>query len=156
MHIPAAAARAVVSVVTVAVAFIGAAWMGSTPPFEGRAHNPYGETAVVRALPFDAPLPYDMSLVAAGRGDDLPYMAQWTTDLEAAEVAAQFHEHLAKSPRWRLTQDPPTSDTFVTTLARVGSDGYMTHFARLTLESGTGQTIVTFDFTPIPTSLAPD
>ncbi len=154
--VPGAALRAFASFAIVGGAFLGSAWVGGTPPFEGRAYNPYGESAVMRALPFDAPLPYDVSLAAAGRGPDLAYRAQWTSNLDAADLKTQFEQHLAESPRWRLTQDPSSGDEFVTTLARVGSDGYMTHFARLTVERGTDQTIVTFEFTPIPTSLAPD
>jgi hypothetical protein len=151
-----AAARAIASLATVTAAFFATAWIGGTPPFEGRTFDPYSETGVMRALPFDAPLPYDISLTAAGRGPDLAYQAQWTSQRSPAEIKAQFEEHLRQSPRWRPTQEPPAGDEFVTTLARVGSDGYMTHFARLAVQRGTGQTIVTFTFTPIPSSLAPD
>ena len=155
-HVSAGAVRVAVSLAVIAAAFLGSAWMGRTPPFEGRAYKPYSETAVMRALPFDAPLPFDISLVAASRGEDLPYHVQWTSHLEPRAVAAQFNEHLAGSPRWRLTQVPPTSDEFVTTLARVDSAGYMTHFGRIAIQRDAGQTIVTFDFGPVPVSLAPD
>ncbi len=138
------------------MAFLGAAWFGGTPPFEGRASDPYSERAVLKALPFDAPLPYTMSLVTAGRGEELAYQIQWTSNLPSAEIAAQFREHLVGSPKWSLTQIAPTTNEFVTTIARVGADGYMTHFARLEISHEAGQTIVSFDFTPIPTALAPD
>ncbi|MBI5289260.1 MAG: hypothetical protein HY873_09850 [Chloroflexi bacterium] len=148
--------RAAISGAVITAAFLGSAWVGHTPPFEGRAYDPYSETAVIRALPFDTPLPFDISLVAAGRGEDLPYHAQWTSNLDTRDTSAQFNEHLAGSPRWRLTQDPPTVDEFVTTLVRLDAAGYMTHFARLAIERDAGQTIVTLDFSPVPVSLAPD
>jgi hypothetical protein len=150
------AARVLASGAVVALAFLTAAWLGTTPPFESRADDPYGEASVVRAMPFDSPMPYDVSLAAAGRGEDLPYHTQWTSSLPPEEIARQFNEHLAGSPRWRLTQHPPTTPIFATTLARLGSDGYMTHFARISVSTTESQTIVTFDFTPIPSSLAPD
>jgi hypothetical protein len=154
-HVGSRLIRLTTSAAVVCAAFLGAAWFGATPPFEGRATDPYSERAVLKALPFDAPLPYDMSLVTAGRGEDLPYQLQWTSSLPAAEIAAQFREHLAGSPKWRLTQEPPTTDEFVTTVARMGADGYMTHFARIAISREAGQTIVSFNFTPIPTALAP-
>ena len=148
--------RAMASAAIIAIAFLAAAWFGATPPFEGRATDPYSERSVLNALPFDAPLPYEMALVTAGRGEGLPYQLQWTSSLPAAEIAAQFREHLAGSPKWRLTQEPPTTDEFVTTVARIGADGYMTHFASIAISREAGQTIVSFNFTPIPTALAPD
>ena len=68
----------------VAAAFIGAAWLGGTPPFESHTHDPFSETSVMRALPFDAPIPHDMALVAAGRGEELAYHAQWSADESVA------------------------------------------------------------------------
>ena len=148
--------RLAASACVVIAAFLAAAWVGRTFPFESRLADPYGESSVVRAMPFDTPMPYDISLAAAGRGEDLPYHTQWTSALAPEEIAAQFHEHLAGSPRWVLTQAAPTTSEFTTTLARTGPDGYMTHFARISVEGDAGQTIVTFDFTPIPSSLAPE
>jgi hypothetical protein len=150
------AGRLALSALVVCVAYIGAAWFARTFPFEGRLHDPYSESSVVRAMPFDTPMPYDVSLASAGRGDDLPYSTQWTSALPASDIEAQFREHLAGSPRWVITEDALVSEGFAGTIVRRGSDGYMTHFAHVAIESSGGQTIVTFDFTPIPTSLAPD
>jgi hypothetical protein len=148
--------RTIVSIAIASAAFLTAAWFGATPPFEGRTADPYSERAVLNALPFDTPLPYDMSLVTAGRGEDLPYQLQWTSSLPPSEIAGQFREHLAGSPKWNLTQEPPTADEFVTTVARIGADGYMTHFASIAISHEADQTIVSFSFTPIPSALAPD
>ena len=137
-------------------AFVAAAWLGRTFPFEQRPADPYSNASVVRAMSFDTPMPYDISLASAGRGTDLAYHTQWTSTLPPAEIAAQFNQHLAGSPRWVLTQNVPTAGEFTTTLVRRGSDGYMTHFARITVAANGGQTIVTLDFTPIPTDLAPE
>jgi hypothetical protein len=154
-RVSATALRAGVSLCVITAAFLVAAWFGRTPPFEGRAYDPYAEQSVLRALPFDAPLPYDMALVAAGRGDELAYHVQWTSNLDPSKLRAQFDEHLAGSPKWRLTQDPALSDTFTTTIARIGADGYMTHFAELSIASERNQRIITLDFTPVPLALAP-
>lgn len=140
----------------VAGAFLASAWAGRTPPFEERSYDPYSETSILRAIPFDAPLPYDMALVAAGRGDELAYHVQWSSAEPSSGIAEQFREHLAGSPRWVLTQEAPTGDNFTTTMARLDSRGYMTHFARLAISPSTGQTFITLDFTPVPSSLAPD
>ena len=142
--------------VVLAAAFLASAWVGKAPPFEGRVPDPYSETAVLRAIPFDAPLPYDIAVVGAGRGDDLPYRAQWSSEEPAAVIAEQFHEHLAGSPKWLLTQEAPAGHEFTTTLARLDASGYMTHFARITIEHSSGQTFVTLEFTPVPSTLAPD
>jgi hypothetical protein len=155
-RLPKAAVRLAAYVLVVACAFIAAAWVGAAPPFEGRTHDPYSETAVMRAIPFDAPLPYDIAVVGAGRGDDLPYRAQWSSQEPADTIAGQFHEHLAGSPKWQLTQETPVMSEFRTTLARVDASGYMTHFARITIERSSGQTFVTLEFTPVPSSLVPD
>jgi hypothetical protein len=147
--------RVVASIFVVAAAYLGAAWIGGVAPFEGRAAAPYSERGVLRAIPFDAPLPYDIELVGAGRGERLPYHTRWTSDLAAAEVAAQVREHLEGSPKWQHTQLQPLASEFSSTFARIGSDGYMTHFAVMSIAEEGGGTVVVFDFTPIPTTLAP-
>lgn len=149
-------ARTAASLALVAAAFFVAAWTGGTAPFHGSARDPYATNAVVRAIPFDAPLPYDKTLMEAGRGPRLPYHVRWTSDLPPGAVSAQVREHLAGSPRWELTQTVPVEGEFATTLARSGSDGYMTHFAELSVAAERGVTVITFDFTPIPTTLAPE
>ena len=69
------ALRVSFSFAVITTAFLIAAWFGRTPPFEGRAYDPYAEQSVLRAMPFDAPLPYDMALVAAGQGVELAYLS---------------------------------------------------------------------------------
>jgi hypothetical protein len=149
-------ASGLASLVIVGCAFLIAAWLGGTPPFEGDTSDPYSEQRVLRALPFDVPLPYDMSLVVAGRGDELPYHAQWTSQAQAGELIAQYEQHLAASPKWRELVADRRDDEAAITLARGSSDGILTHFAKLTISRDATQTVVTFDFTPIPSSLAPE
>ncbi len=148
--------RGVASIAIVGGAFLIAAWFGGTPPFEGNTADPYSENRVIRALPFDVPLPHDMSLAVAGRGDELPYHAQWTSQTPPQELIAQYEEHLAGSPRWRELVVEKTADDSAVTLARSSSDGILTHFAKLTISRDATQTVVTFNFTPIPSSLAPE
>lgn len=148
--------RACASAAVIAAAFLVAAWLGRTPPFEGRMHDPFSETAVLRAVPFDAPLPQDMSLVAAGRGDDLAYNVQWTSPASTAALVDAFETRLDGSPKWETTHAETARGALTTTLARLGSDGYMTHFARLTIRPEGEQSIVSFEFTPVPVSLVDD
>lgn len=95
-----------------------------------------------------------MALVAAGRGDDLAYHAQWSTTDSLAEAQTQFEERLAGSPKWQVTHAETGART--TTMVRVDSHGYMTHFARVTIERDLSQTFFTIEFTPVPSSLAPE
>jgi hypothetical protein len=148
--------RLAASVCVVGAVFLGAAWYAGTTPFGGAAYAPYSERGVVRALPFDAPLPYDQSLVEAGRGTDLPYHTRWESDLPPEEVAMQVADHLAKSPKWQLTQLTPLHGEFDTTFARQSADGYLTHFASMSVTAAGAGTVIVFDFTPVPTSLAPE
>jgi hypothetical protein len=152
---PRPALRMAASLLVLISSFVAAAWIGDSPPFSGSPYDPYSETAVLRAIPFDAPLPYDMSVITAGHGRELPYHTQWTATGSLAEIEAQFREHLAGSPRWTINREQRSSKAASITLVRFDSDGYLTHFARLAIESARSQTIVTFDFTPIPTSTAP-
>ncbi|MEX2247070.1 MAG: hypothetical protein WEC75_10320 [Dehalococcoidia bacterium] len=153
---PRQAARFLASAAVVALAFIIAAWIAGTTPFDGARGDPYSPKAVQRALPFDAPLPYDVTIVEAGRGDRLPYHMQLHSSLPPAAIAAQVGDHLANSPKWHATQSTPIEGEFATTFARTGADGFMTHFAAISVTAtGTGS-LVTFDFTPVPTTLAPD
>jgi len=147
--------RLLASLGIIAVVFIVTAWIAGTAPFGGPAYDPYSEIAVHRAIPFDAPLPFDMSVATGGHGTDLPYHAQWTSSLTADDLVAQFHEHLGGSPRWTAVklQSEPGTETF--SLTRVDARGYLTHFARLTITQAHSQAIVTLDFTPLPSSGAP-
>jgi hypothetical protein len=150
------ACRAFASLLVVVAAFLLAAWLGGSPPFAPRGIAPYSEAGVLRAIPFDTPLPYDRELVAAGRGERLPYHAEWTSSLAPHDASAQIREHLAGSLKWQHTQAKPIAGEFESTFARVGSDGYMTHWALLSVRAVASQTVITLDLTPIPTGLAPD
>lgn len=149
-------ARLVASLVVVAAAYAGASWYGNVAPFEGGRNDPFSQESVLRALPFDAPLPYSISLISAGRGGQLPYHIAWSSPLSGDAVGQQVLDHLAGSPKWQLTENKPLAGDFTTTLARLSADGQMTHFAALSVRTAPGGgTTVSFDFTPIPSSLAP-
>lgn len=148
-------ARMALSGLVVAAGFVAAAWYSHTPPFRWTAPDPYSQGAVLRAVPFDAPLPYDIELASAGRGAQLPYHVIWTSKLSGNAIGQQVLDHLAGSPKWQLTQNGPLAGNFTTHLARLSANGQMTHFAELSVRQTATGSIVTFDFTPIPTSLAP-
>ena len=99
--------RLVASGAVVALAFCAAAWAAGTPPFRPAPSDPYSEAAVLRAVPFDTPLPYDIQLVSAGRGAQLPYHVVWTSKLSGNALGQQVLDHLAGSPKWQLTQNGP-------------------------------------------------
>ena len=125
-------------------------------PFDGVRVDPYSEASVVQAIPFDAPLPYDLTLISAGRGGQLPYHATWSSALPPDRVGQQVLDHLAGSPKWQLTENKALAGDFTTHLARLSADAQMTHFAELSVRAAEdGGSIVSFDFTPIPTSRAP-
>ena len=147
--------RFVASGAIIAAAFFAAAWLGHTAPFRATPPDPYSQTAVLRAIPFDAPLPYDIELASAGRGMQLPYHIVWTSKLGTDAIGQQVLDHLAGSPKWQLTENGPLAGDFTTHLARISSDGQMTHFAELSVRASATGSIVSLDFTPIPTSLAP-
>jgi hypothetical protein len=147
--------RVALSLLVVLAVFAAAAWSAGTRPFSSSAPPPYSQTAVLRAIPFDAPLPYDLTLVEAGHGKDLAYHVVWTSAATPDQVGQQVLDHLVGSPKWQLAQNTPLAGAFTTHLARVSAEGQMTHFAELSVAPRPGGSTVTFDFTPIPTSLAP-
>lgn len=149
------ALRLVASGVVVVGAFFAAAWFAGTPPFTPAPPDPYSQASVLRAIPFDAPLPYDVHLASAGHGAQLPYHVVWTSKLSGNAIGQQVLDHLAGSPKWQLTQNGPLAGNFTTHLARLTSNGQMTHFAELSVRQTATGSVVVFDFTPIPSSLAP-
>ncbi|MBF6600634.1 MAG: hypothetical protein IVW36_09000 [Dehalococcoidia bacterium] len=138
-----------------AAAFLGAAWYAGSTPFPSHDPAPYSRQAVLRAIPFDAPLPFDLQLVDAGRGPQLAYRVVWNSTAPPDAVGTQVLQHLAGSPKWQLAQNTPLTGAFTTHLARLSADGQVTHFAALSVAPQGSGSRVTFDFTPIPTSLAP-
>ena len=152
-RVPLPAARAIArlcfSAFVVVVAFFAAAYIAGAPPFEHRAGAPSERERVLRALPFDAPLPYDVELVEAGPGNDLPYQLTYVSSLPPAAVAEQMAEHLGGAPKWALTQDTQLDGEFRTTLSRIDSTGLLTHFAVVTLQRDGERSLFTFEFVPI-------
>jgi hypothetical protein len=142
-------ARLSASVAVAAAAFFAANFVAARPPFEHRAGAPSETDRVLRALPFDAPLPYDITLERAGRGPDLPYAIEYTSALPPEALGAQVADHLAGAPKWALTQDTDLRAEFQTTFSRVDSTGLLTHFAVATMMREGEGTRFTFEFVPI-------
>jgi hypothetical protein len=132
------------------VAFLLVAYAGGTAPFEGGGRGATSERdRVERAMPFDTPLPDDLEFVAAGPGAKLPYHIEYKSPLAPAPLGAAIQASLRDSPKWELTQFTDLGAPFDTTLARIGSNGLMTHFAVMTLRDGEGGSTLTFDFVPM-------
>lgn len=149
------AARVAASALVVGAAYLGAAWYAGVAPFRASAPAPYSQGAVLRAIPFDAPLPYDRRLLEAGRGGVLPYHVVWTSAQSPDAVGLEVLEHLRNSPKWQLTERTALAGAFTTHLARLAANGQMTHFAELSVRPYGAGSLITFDFTPIPTAFAP-
>jgi hypothetical protein len=141
--------RAAGALLLVSASFLAASYVAAMPPFEHRAGSLSERDRVLRALPFDAPLPYDVELRAAGPGPDLPYRLEYVSDLPPDELGAQAADHLAGAPKWALTQHTDLSREFDTTLSRVDSTGLMTHFAVASMRREGARTVFTFEFVPI-------
>jgi len=156
LRLPALAARVGLSFAVVVLTYLGAARVGRVFPFAAAPPDPYAPQAVERAIPYDAPLPEGLALAEAGHGDPLAYHSVWTAHEPPDQVGSQILAALGRTPKWSLTEDKPLADGVTTHLARVSSQGQMTHFAELSLAAIPGGTRLTFDFTPIPTSFAPE
>lgn len=140
------AARVALYALVLCGAFAAAAYVGRVPPLD-RARG--GESDAERALaavPFDAPLPYDITLVGSGRGRELPNRVEWVSGLPPRDVGAQVVDHLVKSPKWQATQFVDPYGEFTQTFVRTGADGYLTHFAVMSLRAQDSRTIIEFEF----------
>jgi hypothetical protein len=152
---PSALARSAAAVAMVGAAYLASAWYAGIAPFPPRDAPPYSRDAVLRAIPFDTPLPYDRTLIETAHGSPLAYHVVFSSPRTPDEVAAQVLDHLAGSPKWQLTENRPLTGEFTTHLARLSADGQMTHFAEIAVRRERSGSIIVFDFTPIPTTLAP-
>lgn len=150
--------RLALSLAVVAGAYVVAAWAGGVTPFPPRTVDPYSPKEVLRAIPYDVPLPPELTLADAGRGEELPYHAEWSAGVTPAEIVSDVRTFLDINPKWQIvTDDPEPGGGVRLVLARSTDFGLMTHYAILrVVEGGAGGAVVTLDFTPIPTSLAPE
>jgi hypothetical protein len=128
-----------------ALGYLAAALVGNVPPF--RHHDdPFAASAVLDQLPPGFPVPADAQVESTGRGAQLPYHAQWTSAEPVPAVAATY-EDLLKSGNWELMLREEASPSYRIRLARLGPDGFMTHWAMLDVSPREGGSRISLDFT---------
>lgn len=139
-------ARGTMYVLVLLAAFFAAAYVGRVPPVDRIRGEQWTAERALNAVPIDAPLPYDRTFVLAGRGVKLPRRVEWVSNVSPGEAAAQVADHLAHSPRWQETQGVDLRGEFTTTFVRTGDDGYLSHFAIMTLRADGDRTMVEFEY----------
>jgi hypothetical protein len=128
----------------VALGYLTAALVGNVPPFR-QQYDPFATSAVVDQLPPGFPVPPDAKVESAGRGAQLPYHVQWTSAEPVPTVAATYDD-LLKSGDWELMLREEASPSYRIRLARLGPDGFMTHWAMLDVSPREGGSRISLDF----------
>jgi hypothetical protein len=136
----------VTGLLIVVAAFLTAAAIGNTFPFERSSDIPLDPTIVLAELPPDFPVPSEGRVEFAGEGEDLPYRIVWS----AGESVPQFAERvraLFETGGWELMLPEEESDTsYRVRLARLDPSGQMTHWAMLDVEAEGGGSTIALDF----------
>jgi hypothetical protein len=127
-----------------ALGYLAAALVGSVPPFS-QHYDPSSTSAVLDQLPPGFPVPPDAKVESAGRGAQLPYHVQWTSAEPVPAVAATY-EDLLKSGNWELMLREEASPSYRIRLARLGPDGFMTHWAMLDVSPQEDGSRISLDF----------
>jgi hypothetical protein len=127
-----------------ALGYLAAALVGNVPPFR-QQYDPYSASAVLDQLPPGFPIPADAQVELAGRGAQLPYHVQWTS-AEPVPAVAPIYEDLLKSDNWELMLREEASPSYRIRLARLGPDGFMTHWAMLDVSPRDGGSRISLDF----------
>ena len=127
-----------------ALGYLAAALVGNVPPFR-QHYDPFAAPTVLEQLPPDFPIPADAQVEMAGQGAKLPYHVQWTS-AEPVPAAAAIYEDLLESDNWELMLREEASPSYRIRLARLGPDGFMTHWAMLDVSPREGGSRVSLDF----------
>lgn len=138
----------------VALAVIGltsgyllSAYVSNNEPFR---QDPFGQQTVLQALPEDFPLP-DVGVVQrAGRGSVLPYRVEWQSGQPVSEVAGAIRRKIEEGP-WELVLVEDGDGVLRLQTVRLDLGGYMDMFAELRISGVDGGSVVSLEFTPMPT-----
>jgi hypothetical protein len=125
------------------VYFVGA-FVVHVPPFT-QHRDPYSRSAVLAELPPGFPLPADGELAAAGRGEQLPYHAEWTSAEPVSEVAG-IYRRILDGVHWELMLEESTGPSYRIRLSRLGPGGFLTHWGMLDVSPQGAGSRVTLDF----------
>jgi hypothetical protein len=127
-----------------ALGYLAAALVGNVPPFR-QHYDPFAASAIVDQLPPGFPVPPDAKVESAGHGAQLPYHVQWTS-AEPVPALAAIYEGLLESGDWELMLREDAGPSYRIRLARLGPDGFMTHWAMLDVSPREGGSRISLDF----------
>jgi hypothetical protein len=134
-------------IVTIAIGYLGAAYVSHNPPF---APKPlFSREAVVGALPADFPLPNGARIDDTGEGAAFPYRIEWRSDRPVSEVAG-IMQHRLGDGSWSIKRTTEAGDTIVLHAARdaAGTDGDVV--ANVSVEPSSSGARIAIEFSPLP------
>ncbi len=129
------------------VGFLVSAYVSNNEPFR---QDPFGQQAVLQALPDDFPLPDVGRVGQAGRGSFLPYRVEWQSDRPVSEVAGAIGRKIEEGP-WELVLVEDSDGILRLRTVRIDLGGYMDMFAELQILEVDGGSVMSLEFTPMPT-----
>ncbi len=141
----------IVAVAAAASGYMLSAFVSESPPFQP---DLFGRQAVLRALPADFPVPPAARVKDAGAGTLLPYRVEWQTDDSVSEVAGLFGERLDNGTWQILLADGDATKVRLRT-ARLDVTGSMDLFGEVKIVRSNGGSLVSLEFTPLPTNKVP-
>ena len=135
------------AVIGLTVGYLLSAYMSNNEPFR---QDPFGQQTVLQALPDDFPLPDAGELAYAGRGSLLPYRVEWHSEQPVSEVAGAIGRKIEEGP-WELVLVEDGEGIFRLRTVRLDLGGYMDMFAELQISNVDGGSVMSLEFTPLPT-----
>ncbi len=135
------------AVIGLTVGFLVSAYVSNNEPFR---QDPFGQHTVLQALPEDFPLADVGTLEYAGRGSLLPYRVEWQSEQPVSEVAGVVGRKIQDGP-WELVLVEDGDDVLRLRTVRLDLGGYMDMFAELQVSGVDGGSVMSIEFTPMPT-----
>ena len=144
---PRLAMGAALAVIGLTSGYLLSAYVSNNEPFR---QDPFGRQTVLQALPDDFPLPDSGVVERAGRGTLLPYRVEWVSDRPVSEVAGVIGRKIEEGP-WELVLVEDHGGVMRLQTVRLDPGGYMDMFAELQVSDIDGGSVMSLEFTPMPT-----
>ena len=144
---PRLAMGAALAVIGLTSGYLLSAYVSNNEPFR---QDPFGRQTVLQALPDDFPLPDSGVVERAGRGTLLPYRVEWVSDRPVSEVAGVIGRKIEEGP-WELVLVEDHDGVMRLQTVRLDPGGYMDMFAELQVSDIDGGSVMSLEFTPMPT-----
>ena len=144
---PRLAMGAALAVVGLTFGYLLSAYVSNNEPFR---QDPFGRQTVLQALPDDFPLPDGGEVEHAGRGSLLPYRVEWQSERPVSEVASAVGRKIEEGP-WELVLVEDGGGILRLRTVRLDLGGYMDMFAELQVSGVDGGSVMSLEFTPMPT-----